>query len=125
MIGDDDWASFYDPDEFGCSVSLVGDADTLSPPGRMLAKPELDRLRQGQRGGQTGPRVAVTERVLEIPASHLPDDWGQRRVELDIGTFTPVEILPIGHLRVGLVLVPFETRETTHAQWLRDPDGNP
>lgn len=122
MIGDDDWASFYDPDEFGCEVALVGDADTLELLGRELAPPELDRLRQGERA-QAGVRAKPGERVVEIPAKDLPADWPDRRVDVPSGSYTAVDVQTIGRLRVGLILVPYETRETTHGQWLRDPDG--
>lgn len=119
MIGDDDWGSFFDPDEFGCEVRLVVGTDVIEIQGMLAAPPEPSHLRQGTRT-QGGVRAKPLERVLQIANRDLPADWPDRRVELDIGHFTATEAIPIGRLRTGLVLVPYSQRTESHAGWLRD-----
>lgn len=119
MIGDDDWETFFDPDEFGCEVRLVVGADVIQTTGMLTAAGEPDRLRAGQ-STQGGVRAKPGERLLQIATRDLPSDWPERRVELDIGLFSAVEAVPIGRLRTGLILVPHSERTTSHGQWLRD-----
>lgn len=119
MIGADDLDDFFDPDEFGCEVRLVVGDDVIEIRGMLRPAPQPTELRQGNRS-QGGVRSKPGERELQIAAHDLPADWPDRRVELDQGHYTAVEVLPVGRVRVGLVLVPYSERTTEHVQWLRD-----
>lgn len=119
MIGDDDWASFFDPDEFGCELRMVLGGDVLEVPAMLGAPPELDRMRTGNKV-QGGVRAKPGELIAQVPRSELPADWPDRQVHLDGKSYTAVEALPIGRIRVGLVLVPYSEREKQHGRWLRD-----
>lgn len=118
MIGDDDWASFYDPDEFGCELQLVLGGDVREVPGMLGAPREPDQLRTGNRN-QGGVRAKPGEIIAQVPRSELPSDWAKRQVFLDGKIYTAVEAIPIGRIRVGLVLIPYSEREKTHGEWLR------
>lgn len=118
MIGDDDWESFFDPDEFGCELRLVRDGDVIELLGMLGAPSEPDRLRIGNKA-QGGVRAKPGEIICQVPRSDLPSDWPKRQVFLDGKTYTAVEAIPIGRMRTGLVLVPYSERSETHGEWLR------
>lgn len=119
MIGDDDWQSFFDPEEFGCELQMVLGADVRDVPGMLGAPREPDQLRTGNRN-QGGVRAKPGEIICQVPRSDLPSDWAKRQVFLDGEIYTAIEALPIGRLRVGLVLIPYSERSETHGEWLRD-----
>lgn len=120
MIGDDDWATFFDPDEFGVEVVLHAPGVPPSPPfGGMWSRPpgrETVR-RPGPKG--TGLRVAPDERRLQIPSRDLPDDWRETRVEVDGVSYAIGDLADLGRLRVELILTPWQERSESHGSWLR------
>lgn len=118
MIGDDDWESFFDPDEFGCELRLVLGGDVREVPGMLGAPREPDYLRRSNKA-KGGVRAKPGEIIVQVPVSELPADWPERQVHLDGKVYTAVESLPIGRIRVGLVLVPYSEREKAHGGWLR------
>lgn len=119
MIGDDDWRSFFDPEEFGCELQMVLGGDVREVPGMLGAPRSPDQLRTGNRN-QGGVRAKPGETICQVPRSELPEDWPQRQVHLDGKIYTAVEVIPVGRIRVALVLVPYSEREKQHGRWLRD-----
>lgn len=119
MIGDDDWQSFFDPDEFGCELRLVLGGDVRDVPGMLGAPREPDQLRTGNRN-QGGVRAKPGEIICQVPRSELPADWAKRQVFLDGNVYTAIEAIPIGRIRIGLVLIPYSERSEQHGEWLRD-----
>lgn len=112
MIGDDDLASFFDPEEFGCKVLIVGPAGTRSVCGMWGDPAAFGRLqRPGVPNGAAHAQVRMAEKVLQLPNEDVPQDWAQCRVVDDGVEFSITHVAPHGRLRSLLTIVPFGDRK--------------
>ena len=65
MIGDDDWRSFFDPEEFGCELQMVLGGDVREVPGMLGAPRSPDQLRTGNRN-QGGVRAKCVNEMAPL-----------------------------------------------------------
>jgi hypothetical protein len=112
MIGDDDLASFFDPEEFGCRVVIIGGggvpADVLGMWGDPAAFGRIQRPDVAKGAAQL--RVRADVKVLQVPNEDVPADWSVAKV-VDAGVeFAITEVAPHGRLRSLLTLVPYGDR---------------
>jgi len=81
MIGADDLASFFDPEEFGCEVLIVGPAGSCKVNGMWGDPAAFGRLqRPGVPNHAAQTDVRMAEQVLQLPNEDVPQDWTQCRV---------------------------------------------
>lgn len=113
MIGDDDLASFFDPEEFGCRVVIIGrngvPADCLGMWGDPAAFGRLQRPDLSKGAAQM--RVRADLKVLQIPNEDVPADWSVAKVLEGDVEFAITDVAPHGRLRSLLTLVPYGDRE--------------
>lgn len=117
MIGADDLASFFDPEEFGCEVLIVGPAGTR-PVNGMWGEPaafgRMQRPGNPKEAAQVDVRLA--QQVLQLPNEDVPADWEECRV-VDGGVeFSITKVAPHGRLRSLLTLVPAGNRKARSAE---------
>lgn len=112
MIGADDLASFFDPEEFGCEVLIVGLAGSCKVNGMWGDPAAFGRLqRPGVPNGAAQVEVRLDEKVLQLPNEDVPQDWANCRV-VDGGVeFSITRVAPHGRLRSLLTLVPYGDRK--------------
>lgn len=112
MIGADDLASFFDPEEFGCEVLIVGPAGSCKVNGMWGDPAAFGRLqRPGVPNGAAQVEVRMAEKVLQLPNEDVPQDWSQCRV-VDGGVeFSITRVAPHGRLRSLLTVVPYGDRK--------------
>ena len=112
MIGDDDLASFFDPEEFGCEVLIVGPVGSCKVNGMWGDPAAFGRLqRPGVPNNAAQVEVRMAEQVLQLPNEDVPQDWTQCRV-VDGGVeFSITRVAPHGRLRSLLTLVPCGDRK--------------
>ena len=120
MIGDDDWDTFFDPDELGVLVELhVPNEPTPREIGGMWSKPAgRETVRRAYTSG-AGLRVAPDEKPLQIAERDLPADWRETRGGVDGIEYAIGDLVSLGRLRVELILTPWQQRSDTHGSWLR------
>lgn len=112
MIGDDDLASFFDPEEFGCEVLIVGPTGSRPVNGMWGDPAAFGRLqRPGVPNNAAQIEVRLDEKVLQLPNDDVPLDWEECRV-VDGGVdFSITRVDPHGRLRSLLTLVPYGDRK--------------
>ena len=112
MIGDDDFASFFDPDEFGVRVRLIEPGRDAREVDGMLGKPETSGgvYRAGVDPNASTVRAAPKQRHLQLPRGEVPADWQATKVVADDVTYSIADVAPLGRLRSLLTLTPFGDR---------------
>jgi hypothetical protein len=123
MIGADDLADFYDPEEFGCEVLIVGSgggqpAKVLGMWGEPAAFGLM--LRQGTNVGAAQIRAKANQRMLQVSNEDVPVDWHLAKVIESDREFSIAEVTPHGRLRSLMVLVPYGDRQAR----VKDPAQN-
>lgn len=112
MIGADDIASFFDPEEFGCRVLIItddGQVEALGMWGDPAAFGRLQRPSVDKGAAQISVRAA--EQVLQLPNEDVPADWSSARIVVEPGAeWACVKVVPHGRLRSLLTLVPYADR---------------
>jgi hypothetical protein len=123
MIGADDLDSFFDPEEFGCEVLIVGADGSVKVNGMWGDPAAFGRLqRPGVAKNAAQTEVRFDEKVLQLPNEDVPQAWQQCRV-VDGGVeFSITRVAPHGRLRSLLTLVPYGDRkaraEEVNGGWL-------
>lgn len=112
MIGDDDFATFFDPDEFGCTVQLIEPGRPPRDVDGMFGKPETSGgvYRAGVDPNASTVRAAPKQRHLQLPRGEVPADWHATKVVADGATYSIADVAPLGRLRSLLTLTPFGDR---------------
>tara|TARA_R110000772_G_scaffold62506_4_gene140470 strand:- start:562 stop:924 length:363 start_codon:yes stop_codon:yes gene_type:complete len=119
MIGDDDWGSFFDPDEMGVLVELhVPDQAPVNVGGMWSPPAGRETLRRAYTNG-AGLRIAPDEKPLQIALRDLPNAWRETRVVVDGVEYAIGDLVSLGRLRVELILTQWKERSDTHGSWLR------
>ncbi|MBF7051756.1 MAG: hypothetical protein ABGX76_04370 [Cobetia sp.] len=119
MIGDDDWDSFFDPDELGVLVELHVPDQRPVTVGGMWSKPHgRETLRRAYTNG-AGLRGEPDEKPLQIATRDLPDAWRETRVVVEGVAYAIGDVISLGRLRTDLLLTPWQERSDTHGSWLR------
>lgn len=113
MIGADDLADFFDPEEFGCEVLIVGGGGQAVRVLGMWGDPAAFgvMLRQGTNVGAAQIRAKANQRVLQVSNEDVPDDWHLAKVVESDREFSITDVSPHGRLRSLMVLVPYGDRE--------------
>ena len=112
MIGDGDFASFFDPGEFGCTVQLIEPGRPPRAVGGMFGKPETSGgvYRAGVDPNASTVRATPKQRHLQLPRGEVPGNWQATKVVADDVTYSIVDVAPLGRLRSLLTLTPFGDR---------------
>jgi hypothetical protein len=120
MIGDDDWDSFFDPDEMGVLVELhVPGEPKPRETGGMWSQPAgRETLRRAYTNG-AGLRIAPDEKPLQIALRDLPNAWRETRVVVDGVEYAIGDLVSLGRLRIELILTPWKERSENNGSWLR------
>jgi hypothetical protein len=113
VIGADDLADLYDPDEFGCIVQLIEAGLEARDVNGMLGAPaKSGRLyRSGVDPNAANVRVKPNQRHLQIALADLPASAPGTKVVIDGVEYSIGNVEPLGRLRVLLTLVPFGDRD--------------
>lgn len=130
MIGADDLASFFDPEEFGCRVLIItgaGQVEALGMWGDPAAFGRLQRPSVDKGAAQISVRAA--EQVLQLPNEDVPRDWQSARIVEGGVEWACVKVAPCGRLRSLLTLVPYADRgarakEGKSSAWLPSQPRN-
>ncbi|WP_248769649.1 hypothetical protein [Pseudomonas sp. MWU12-2345] len=114
MIGDDDLASFFDPEEFGCTVKLVEDGRDDRDVNGMWGVPigigRMQRASALRSAAQL--RASPDERLLQLPNADAPADRTAVKVIDEEGNaYSITEIVPHGRLQKLLTLIPHGSRK--------------
>lgn len=111
MIGADDLASFFDPEEFGCRVLIITGAGQVEALGMWGDPAAFGRLqRPGVEKGASQLRVRPNLKVLQLPNEDVPADWSTAKVLEGDAAFAITDVAPYGRLRSLLTLVPWGDR---------------
>jgi hypothetical protein len=112
VIGADDLADLYDPDEFGCIVQVIEAGLEAREVGGMWGAPaKSGRLyRSGVDPNAANMRVTPNQRHLQIALPDLPASIPGTKVVADGREYSIGNVEPLGRLRVLLTLVPFGDR---------------
>lgn len=118
MIGADDFSSFYDPDEFGCTALLFEPGYAARSVNGMLGAPsESGRLyRSGIDPSASSLRVRPDQVKLQLPRGEVPANWKLTKVALDGVEYSIANVEPLGRLRSLLTLVPYGDRAVQPAE---------
>lgn len=112
MIGDDDFDSFFDPEEFGCTVQLIEPGlEARSVNGMWGAPAKSGRLyRSGVDPNAANLRVKANQVSLQLPREEVPLNWKTTKVVTDDAEYSIAAAEPLGRLRTLLTLVPYGNR---------------
>lgn len=114
MIGDDDFDSFFDADEFGCIVTLIEPGREARPVNGMWGVPAAMGRMQRANGVRAAAQIRATpdSRVLQLPNADAPVDYQLAKVVDEEGVEHSItEIVAHGRLRKLLTLVPYGSRQ--------------
>lgn len=113
MIGDDDFATFFDPDEFGCTVQLIEPGQKARDVDGMFGKPDGSGgiYRSGIDPNTAQTRGTPKQRHLQLPRGEVPADWSRTKVVADGLQYSIGDVEPLGRLRSLLTLVPYGDRD--------------
>ena len=112
MIGDDDFATFFDPDEFGCTVQMIEPGRPPRDVDGMFGKPETSGgvYRAGVDPSASQVRAAPKQRHLQLPRREVPEAWKTTKVVAEGLEYSIVDVEPLGRVRSLLTLTPFGDR---------------
>ncbi|OEC32872.1 hypothetical protein SAMN05216600_12822 [Pseudomonas cuatrocienegasensis] len=112
MIGDDDFDSFFDPEEFGCTVQLIEPGREARAVNGMWGEPQKSgRLyRSGVDPNAANVRVKPNQASLQLPRDEVPLNWKATKVVTDDAEYSIAAAEPLGRLRTLLTLVPYGNR---------------
>lgn len=118
MIGADDFGTFFDPDEFGTTVTLIEPGKPArSVNGRLGAPEQSGRLyRSGVDPSASSLRVRTDQVKLQLPRGEVPDNWKLTKVVTVEGEHSIAIVEPLGQLRALLTLVPYGDRAAQPAE---------
>ena len=113
MIGDDDFASFFDPDEFGCTVQLIEPGREPRKVDGMYGKPGATGAlyRAGIDPGAAQVKVKPLKEHLQLGNRDVPINWKITKVVADGVEYSITDVEPVGRVRSVLTLIPFGDRE--------------
>jgi hypothetical protein len=118
VIGDDDFAAFYDPDEFGAIVQLIEQGQAARDVAGMFGKPDASGgiYRGGIDPGAANVRGKPLQDHFQIANRELPANWKAAKVVSKGVEYSIVAAEPLGRIRTLLTLVPYGDREATPAE---------
>lgn len=113
MIGDDDFSTFFDPDEFGCVVQLIEPGKVPRDVAGMFGKPGASGAlyRAGIDPGASQVRVKPLKEHLQLATREVPANWKLTRVISDGVSYSISDVEPLGRVRSLLTLIPFGDRD--------------
>lgn len=114
MIGEDDLAAFFDPDEFGLRLVLI---EGGKPAREVLGmKNPRDRsgplYRSGIDPNAANLRVRPDQVKVQVATSDVPALYRAQRIELEGATWSIANVEPLGRIRSLMTLVPHGARES-------------
>jgi hypothetical protein len=112
VIGDDDFATFFDPDEFGCTVRLIEPGRDARDVDGMFGKPDGSGgiYRSGIDPSAAQSRGTPNQRHLQLPRGEVPQNWQATKVIADGLEYSIGNVEPLGRLRSVLTLMPYGDR---------------
>lgn len=118
MIGDDDFDSFYDPDEFGCRVQLIEPGREPRSVDGMYGKPGTtgSLYRAGIDPGAAQVKVKPLKTHLQLSNREVPVNWKTTKVVADGVEYSITDVEPFGRVRSVLTLIPFGDRDAQPAE---------
>lgn len=118
MIGDDDFASFFDPDEFGVRVRVIEPGRDPRDVDGMLGKPEVSGriYRAGVDPGAAKTSAKLSRKYLQLPRAETPAGPVGTKVVIDRVEYAVTDIEPLGRVRSLLTLIPWAERENQPAE---------
>lgn len=118
MIGDDDFGTFFDPDDFGCRVRLIEPGREPRSVAGMYGKPGATGAlyRAGIDPGAAQSRVKPLKEHLQLPTREVPVDWKTTKVVADGVEYSITDVEPAGRVRSVLTLIPFGDRDAQPAE---------
>ena len=113
MIGDDDFSTFFDPDDFGSLVVLIEPGRDARQVAGMFGKPgQTGALyRAGIDPGAAQIKARPLKEHLQLPTREVPASWKVAKVVSDGVEYSITDVEPIGRLRSLLTLIPYGDRE--------------
>ena len=118
MIGDDDFDTFYDPDDFGTEARLIGD-DERTVCGLLLKGGKFNKLWRDP-GGKGGIKAQQTSLRFQLPSMQVPVDYQDYVLRVEGADYSITDVEPAGTGRSELVLVPFKARSSGSSNWLKE-----
>ena len=123
MIGADDVATFFDPDEFGVEVTIAEPGLEPRPVSGMWGEPgKPESLRRLNTNGAGGLRVGPGSSALQLFNSDAPANRREAKLTVDGVEYSIADHKPLGRLRTLFVLVPYGDRNArqgqTDGRWL-------
>ncbi|RMO79773.1 hypothetical protein ALQ33_200030 [Pseudomonas syringae pv. philadelphi] len=112
MIGDDDFETFFDPDEFGEKAQIIepgaAPRDVVGIPGKPAGSDGI--YRGGIDPNAANLRAVPLQQNIQIPARDLPKEWKLVKVQYRGSLWSIGNVEPLGRLRKLLTLVPYGDR---------------
>lgn len=118
MIGDDDFATFFDPDDFGCRVQLIEPGREPRSVAGMYGKPGATGAlyRAGIDPGAAQAKVKPLKQHLQLSNREVPVNWKATKVVADGAEYSITDVEPVGRVRSVLTLIPFGDRDAQPAE---------
>lgn len=118
MIGDDDFESFFDPDEFGCRVQLIEPGRDPRSVNGMYGKPGStgSLYRAGIDPGAAQVKVKPLKEHLQLSNREVPVNWKTTKVVAEGVEYSITDVEPVGRVRSVLTLIPFGDRDAQPAE---------
>lgn len=118
MIGADDLADFFDPDEFGCTAQLIEPGKAPVAVVGMFGKPEKSGglYRGGIDPGAAQIRGKGIQEHLQLATSQVPAAWKTAKVVSGGIEYSITAVEPLGRVRSVLTLIPYGDRAVAPAE---------
>lgn len=123
MIGADDVATFFDPDEFGVEVTILEPGLEPREAAGMWGEPGgPETLRRLNTNGAGGLRVGPGSSALQLFNTDAPVNRRAAIIVVDGVQYSIADHKPLGRLRTLFTLVPYGDRQArqdqTNGRWL-------
>jgi len=112
MIGDDDFATFFDPEEFGELAQFIDPGVEPRDVAGIRGAPSKSGgiYRGGIDPGAANVRAVPLQEHFQISNRELPPKWKETKVIFRGAQWSIVNVEPLGRVRTLLTLVPFGDR---------------
>lgn len=112
MIGADDFETFFDDDEFGCTVQVLEPSRAARSASGMWGEPVgFGRLQlAGNNSASANIQAQPDMRKLQLPNDEVPENWKLTKIVADDAEYSIAHVAPLGRLRSLLTLVPYGDR---------------
>lgn len=118
MIGEDDFSTFFDPDDFGSIVQLIEQGQAARNVAGMFGNPAASggMYRGGVDPGTANVRAKPLQEHFQLANREVPASWKTAKVVSNGTEYSIVAAEPLGRLRTLLTLVPYGDRNAAPAE---------